>query len=90
MFGSRMWLGVLDWLDDDQWLQRQIVRRGAARERLAALLAPDALEELTWEGLAGELCRCGEVAQVGGLALEDGALSGLTPDEIAARFETGE
>jgi MoxR-like ATPase len=90
MFGSRMWLGVLDWLDDNQWLRRQMVRREAARERIAAALGPDALGELTWEGLAGELCRRGEVAQVGGLALDDGSLSGLTPDEIAARFETGE
>ncbi len=90
MFDSRMWRGLLAWLDTGEWFDRLMVRRNRAREQLVPMLAPEQLPQLRWQDLTEGLCHSGALRLAEGEPLDENALDALGADELARRIEAGE
>ena len=86
MWTAKSWSRLLAWLEDDEIIARNVVRRREARRRLCELLEPERLRRLTWADLTQRLCNAGAVSAAGGGLIPDDELSGIPPDELAERM----
>ncbi len=84
---SRMWQGLMEWVADEQYVERRRIVAGEAQKKIQALLAEDKLDELTLDDFNKYVWQMGEVLDRNGEPVDKHASS---PEELRSHFEAGE